>query len=51
VLIIFYYTGSGFGSKMAYGSGFFHMRIKVPNRNSAGVVTAYYVNSLNFNPT
>lgn len=37
------YTGSGFGSKMSYGSGLFHLRIKVPDRNSAGVVTAYYV--------
>ncbi|XP_014496979.1 xyloglucan endotransglucosylase/hydrolase protein 2 isoform X1 [Vigna radiata var. radiata] len=38
-------SGSGFGSKMAYGSGFFNMKIKVPNRNSAGVVTAYYLSS------
>ncbi|KAK7304510.1 hypothetical protein VNO77_42391 [Canavalia gladiata] len=39
------YTGSGFGSKMTYGSGFFHQRIKVPGRNSAGVVTAFYLTS------
>ncbi|XP_027337101.1 xyloglucan endotransglucosylase/hydrolase protein 2-like [Abrus precatorius] len=38
-------SGSGFGSKMTYGSGFFHMRIKVPGRDSAGVVTAYYLTS------
>ncbi|XP_028797170.1 xyloglucan endotransglucosylase/hydrolase protein 2 [Neltuma alba] len=36
-------SGSGFGSKMTYGSGFFHMRIKVPNGDSSGVVTAYYL--------
>lgn len=45
------YKGSGFGSKMAYGSGLFQMRIKVPNRNSAGIVTAFYVSSFNFHPT
>ncbi|KAK1291472.1 Xyloglucan endotransglucosylase/hydrolase protein 2 [Acorus calamus] len=38
-------SGSGFGSKSDYGSGFFKMRIKVPDRNSAGVVTAYYLHS------
>ncbi|RDY10925.1 Xyloglucan endotransglucosylase/hydrolase protein 2 [Mucuna pruriens] len=38
-------SGSGFGSKMTYGSGLFHLRIKVPDRNSAGVVTAYYLTS------
>jgi len=37
--------GSGFASKLTYGSGLFHMRIKVPGRDSAGVVTAYYVSS------
>ncbi|KAI9107979.1 hypothetical protein K1719_020852 [Acacia pycnantha] len=38
-------SGSGFGSKMNYGSGFFHLRIKVPDRDSSGVVTAYYLTS------
>ncbi|CAL0302782.1 unnamed protein product [Lupinus luteus] len=38
-------SGSGFGSKMTYVSGLFHMRIKLPNKNSAGVVTAYYLTS------
>ncbi|KAI9077659.1 hypothetical protein K1719_032752 [Acacia pycnantha] len=36
-------SGSGFGSKMTYGSGFFHMRIKVPSGDASGVVTAYYL--------
>ncbi|CAJ2632456.1 unnamed protein product [Trifolium pratense] len=40
-----YSSGSGFASKITYGSGLFHMRIKVPGRDSAGVVTAYYLNS------
>ncbi|CAI8608137.1 unnamed protein product [Vicia faba] len=38
-------SGSGFASKINYGSGFFHLKIKVPGRNSAGVVTAYYLMS------
>lgn len=38
-------TGSGFESKSHYGSGFFQMRIKLPPRDSAGVVTAFYVRS------
>ena len=36
-------SGAGFGSKSSYGSGFFHMRIKVPGGYTAGVVTAFYV--------
>ncbi|KAL4558573.1 hypothetical protein LXL04_036774 [Taraxacum kok-saghyz] len=39
------YSGSGFGSKAYYGSGYFQMRIKVPGRDSAGVVTAFYLNT------
>ncbi|XP_020587578.1 xyloglucan endotransglucosylase/hydrolase protein 2-like [Phalaenopsis equestris] len=38
-------TGSGFGSKLKYGSGYFHMRIKLPAKNSSGVVTAFYLAS------
>ncbi|GLT24943.1 hypothetical protein SLA2020_001040 [Shorea laevis] len=38
-------SGAGFGSKQSYGSGFFHMRIKLPDKDSAGVVTAYYLTS------
>ncbi|CAD5327753.1 unnamed protein product [Arabidopsis thaliana] len=37
-----YSSGSGFESKSHYGSGFFQMRIKLPPRDSAGVVTAFY---------
>ncbi|KAJ8899348.1 hypothetical protein K2173_018322 [Erythroxylum novogranatense] len=38
-------SGSGFGSKLNYGSGFFHMKIKLPEHDSAGVVTAFYLSS------
>ncbi|KAF3435960.1 hypothetical protein FNV43_RR23052 [Rhamnella rubrinervis] len=38
-------SGAGFESKQSYGSGFFHMNIKLPDRNSAGVVTAFYLTS------
>ncbi|RVW22078.1 putative xyloglucan endotransglucosylase/hydrolase protein 1 [Vitis vinifera] len=38
-------SGAGFASKQSYGSGFFHMRIKLPPKDSAGVVTAYYLTS------
>jgi len=35
--------GAGFESKVHYGSGFFHTMIKLPDKNSIGVVTAFYV--------
>ncbi|CAL1361637.1 unnamed protein product [Linum trigynum] len=38
-------SGAGFESKVSYGSGSFHMKIKLPGRNSAGVVTAFYLTS------
>ncbi|KAA8550615.1 hypothetical protein F0562_002299 [Nyssa sinensis] len=43
-------SGAGFGSKLSYGSGFFHLRIKLPDKDSAGVVTPFYSmkSSLNF---
>ncbi|KAK8521736.1 hypothetical protein V6N12_066322 [Hibiscus sabdariffa] len=37
--------GSGFRSKLGYGTGFFSLRIKLPDKDSAGVVTAYYLTS------
>ncbi|KAF8014781.1 hypothetical protein BT93_H0551 [Corymbia citriodora subsp. variegata] len=36
-------SGSGFASRKSFGSGFFNMEIKLPGRNSAGVVTAFYL--------
>ncbi|KAL2254145.1 UNVERIFIED_CONTAM: Xyloglucan endotransglucosylase/hydrolase protein 2 [Sesamum indicum] len=38
-------SGAGFASKLSYGSGFFHLRIKLPNKDSAGVITAFYLRS------
>ncbi|XP_058114276.1 xyloglucan endotransglucosylase/hydrolase protein 2-like [Magnolia sinica] len=38
-------TGSGFGSKFDYGSGFFYMKIKLPDKDTAGVVTSFYLSS------
>ncbi|KAG0470363.1 hypothetical protein HPP92_017063 [Vanilla planifolia] len=38
-------SGSGFSSKLKYGSGFFHVKARIPGRNSAGVVTAFYLTS------
>ncbi|CAL5037766.1 unnamed protein product [Urochloa decumbens] len=35
--------GAGFRSKSLYGSGFFHMRMKVPSGYTAGVVTTFYL--------
>nr|XP_043624524.1 xyloglucan endotransglucosylase/hydrolase protein 2-like [Erigeron canadensis] len=37
------FSGCGFMSKAYYGSGFFRMMIKVPPKDSAGVVTAFYL--------
>ncbi|KAL7124538.1 hypothetical protein ABFS83_14G054700 [Erythranthe nasuta] len=39
-------SGAGFGSKLQYESGFFNMRIKLANKNTAGVVTAFYLSSI-----
>ena len=36
-------AGAGFRSKSMYGSGFFHMRMKLPSGYTAGVVTTFYV--------
>ncbi|KAF5784757.1 putative xyloglucan:xyloglucosyl transferase [Helianthus annuus] len=38
-------SGAGFGSRSYYESGFFQMRIKLPDKDSGGVVTAFYLHS------
>lgn len=40
--------GAGFRSKLEYSSGFFRMRIKIPSKDSLGVVTAFYVRNLSY---
>ncbi|CAN8306703.1 unnamed protein product [Cochlearia groenlandica] len=42
---IYNITGSGFESKNHYNSGFFQMRIKLPIKDTAGIVTAFYLTS------
>uniref|UniRef100_A0A803KQ02 Xyloglucan endotransglucosylase/hydrolase n=1 Tax=Chenopodium quinoa TaxID=63459 RepID=A0A803KQ02_CHEQI len=37
---------AGFESKQSYGSGFFTMQIKLPDKDSGGVVTAFYLTSV-----
>ncbi|KAI3678704.1 hypothetical protein L6452_38007 [Arctium lappa] len=36
-------SGAGFQSKEYFASGYFQMRIKLPDKDSAGVVTAFYL--------
>nr|KAJ0185560.1 hypothetical protein LSAT_V11C900460460 [Lactuca sativa] len=36
-------SGAGFGSKLYFGSGSFQMKIKLPAKDSGGIVTAFYV--------
>ncbi|KVH94243.1 Concanavalin A-like lectin/glucanase superfamily [Cynara cardunculus var. scolymus] len=38
-------SGAGFQSKEYFGSGYFQMRIKLPDKDSAGVVTAFYIST------
>ncbi|KAK6937640.1 Glycoside hydrolase family 16 [Dillenia turbinata] len=40
-------SGAGFASKLNYRSGFFAMKIKIPGRDTAGVVTAFYLTTGN----
>ncbi|XP_050216100.1 xyloglucan endotransglucosylase/hydrolase protein 2-like [Mercurialis annua] len=44
-----YSSGAAFQSKSTYGSGFFHLNIKLPGGNSGGVVTAFYLSSVSGN--
>ncbi|CAI9300818.1 unnamed protein product [Lactuca saligna] len=36
-------SGAGFASKSYYGSGYFQMKIKLPTKDSGGVITAFYM--------
>ncbi|KAL8521710.1 hypothetical protein ACS0TY_012013 [Phlomoides rotata] len=38
-------NGAGFESKLQYGSGLFHIRMKIPERKTGGIVTTFYLNA------
>ncbi|KAL2544601.1 Xyloglucan endotransglucosylase/hydrolase protein 2 [Forsythia ovata] len=38
-------SGAGFRSKWEYGSGLFHIRMKIPERKTGGIVTSFYLTS------
>ncbi|KAL2544547.1 Xyloglucan endotransglucosylase/hydrolase protein 2 [Forsythia ovata] len=38
-------SGAGFRSKLEYGSGLFHIRMKIPERKTGGIVTCFYLTS------
>ena len=40
-------VGAEFSSKRDFGSGYFRMKIKIPEKNSKGLITSFYVNDLN----
>ncbi|XP_021291831.1 xyloglucan endotransglucosylase/hydrolase protein 2-like [Herrania umbratica] len=39
-------SGSGFGSKAGYGSGFFQMRIKLPDKDTTRIIATFYIISV-----
>ena len=38
-------SGAGFRSKFQYGSGLFHIRMKIPDKKTEGVITSFYLTS------
>ncbi|XP_057799213.1 xyloglucan endotransglucosylase/hydrolase protein 3-like [Salvia miltiorrhiza] len=38
-------SGAGFRSKLEYGSGLFHIRMKIPEKRTGGIVTTFYLTS------
>lgn len=42
-MCIYIYIGAGFKSKSDYGSGLFHIRMKIPNQKTGGIVPNFYV--------
>ncbi|PIN03077.1 Xyloglucan:xyloglucosyl transferase [Handroanthus impetiginosus] len=38
-------SGAGFRSKLEYGSGLFHIRMKIPDKKTGGIVTTFYLTS------
>ncbi|XP_027094542.1 xyloglucan endotransglucosylase/hydrolase protein 2 [Coffea arabica] len=39
-------SGAGFSSKRDFGSGYFRMKIKIPEKNSKGLITSFYLISV-----
>ncbi|PHT50283.1 hypothetical protein CQW23_10030 [Capsicum baccatum] len=44
-LLIDQHTGSGFTSNQNFGSGDFHINLKIPNKSSSGIITTFYLMS------
>ncbi|KAF8010543.1 hypothetical protein BT93_J1239 [Corymbia citriodora subsp. variegata] len=44
-LILDQSSGAGFESKLYYRTGLFHMRIKIPEQKSPGILTSFYITS------
>ncbi|XP_022880932.1 xyloglucan endotransglucosylase/hydrolase protein 2-like [Olea europaea var. sylvestris] len=42
-------SGAGFRSKLDYGSGLFHIRMKIPDKKTGGIVTSFYLTSASDN--
>ncbi|KAI3469005.1 hypothetical protein Pfo_025668 [Paulownia fortunei] len=38
-------SGAGFRSKLDYGSGLFHIRMKIPDKKTGGILTTFYLTS------
>ena len=43
-------TGSGFRSLKTFNSGFFGIRMKLPNKDTTGIITTFYVSISFFGP-
>ncbi|KZV20727.1 Xyloglucan endotransglucosylase/hydrolase protein 2 precursor [Dorcoceras hygrometricum] len=39
------YSGAGFKSKLDFGSGSFHIKLKTPDKKTRGIVTSFYLTS------
>lgn len=37
------HAGAGFRSKLQYGSGVFHIKMKIPNKKTGGIITSFFV--------
>ncbi|KAI9177158.1 hypothetical protein LWI28_011769 [Acer negundo] len=51
IIMIFISIWAGFESNALYGSGFFHIRMKIPEKNSSGVISTFYVGTSTLSST